>query len=284
MKIKYLKHKEIDKDRWNICVESASNTIIYAFSWYLDIVSPNWEALVFGNYEYVMPLPAKRKYCIWYLFQPRYTQQLGVFGNKPNSEMIELFVKNIPRKFLVVDLNLNIENQKAELLPNYELLLNKPYVQIKSSYSKNLKRNLSKSAKADLVIKENIDLKIILDFLQRNSRFKLEQSHFTILEKLIIKSKELGNGTVQSCFKHDKLVSFAFFLETEKRIIFLVGAVSDEGRKVGAMPFLIDNYIKINSESPKVFDFEGSKDGGVARFYGSFGAEMKNYYRLKKKF
>jgi hypothetical protein len=54
--IKYLKHKEINKEKWDKCISSSHNKIIYALSWYLDVVSPNWDGLIKGDYEAVMPI------------------------------------------------------------------------------------------------------------------------------------------------------------------------------------------------------------------------------------
>ena len=48
-----------------------------------------------------------------------------------------------------------------------------------------------------------------------------------------------------------------------------------------AMPFLIDNFIKEASNSGLVFDFEGSNDLNLARFYKSFGAIDEPYQNLK---
>jgi hypothetical protein len=80
MKIRHLKHSEIDLQKWDSCVQNAANALVYAESWYLDIVSPHWEALVADDYEYVMPLPVKRKFGIPFLVQPPLSQQLGVFS------------------------------------------------------------------------------------------------------------------------------------------------------------------------------------------------------------
>jgi hypothetical protein len=57
------------------------NGIVYAYSWYLDIVSPGWDALVKDDYKSVMPLTWRKKYGIKYLYQPFFTQQLGVFSS-----------------------------------------------------------------------------------------------------------------------------------------------------------------------------------------------------------
>ncbi len=80
--IKYLKHHEVAKDKWDECIDKAFNGIIYAYSWYLDLVSPEWEALIEDDYSIVFPLTQRNKNNINYLFQPVFTQQLGVFSKK----------------------------------------------------------------------------------------------------------------------------------------------------------------------------------------------------------
>jgi hypothetical protein len=84
MKIKHLKHPEINRQKWDACIQNACNSLVYAESWYLDIVSPNWEALICGDYEYVMPLPIKRKLGISFLVQPPINAAIGCFFRKQN--------------------------------------------------------------------------------------------------------------------------------------------------------------------------------------------------------
>jgi hypothetical protein len=47
--IKYLRQDEINVDKWDQCISHSVNGMIYAFSWYLDIVNNRWEALVEGD-------------------------------------------------------------------------------------------------------------------------------------------------------------------------------------------------------------------------------------------
>jgi len=60
-------------------MEQSVNSMVYGYSWYLTNVSPGWEGLVLDDYLAVMPLTCHRKYFIYYLSQPFFTQQLGVF-------------------------------------------------------------------------------------------------------------------------------------------------------------------------------------------------------------
>ena len=66
----YLQNHEIDYDRWDSCVSSSDNRLIYAFSWYLDLVCRDWDALVYNDYQAVFPLPKRRKWSIEYIYQP----------------------------------------------------------------------------------------------------------------------------------------------------------------------------------------------------------------------
>ena len=82
MKVIYLEHNSINKYKWDNCIKYAFNGIVYGFSWYLDRVSEDWEALIVGDYELVMPLTKVKKYRQYFLIQPPFTQQLGVFSTK----------------------------------------------------------------------------------------------------------------------------------------------------------------------------------------------------------
>src|SRR5687768_4590962 len=77
--ILYLKHDEIDKDKYDACVVSAVNSLIYARSFYLDNMCPEWDALVSEDYSWVMPITWNTSWGVKYLYQPAFSQQLGVF-------------------------------------------------------------------------------------------------------------------------------------------------------------------------------------------------------------
>ena len=49
------------------------------------------------------------------------------------------------------------------------------------------------------------------------------------------------------------------------------------------MPFLIDQFIKTSANSSFLFDFEGSNDENLARFYKSFGAHKSELSKFKNK-
>jgi hypothetical protein len=66
-------------------------------------------------------------------------------------------------------------------------------------------------------------------------------------------------------------------LKLHDRLIFLFSGMNDEGKKTGAMAFLIDQVIRKYSGTQTILDFEGSMDSGIARFYRSFGSNVSMY-------
>ena len=131
--IQYLTYEQIDKAKWDVCIDKAVNGLIYGYSFYLDNMADNWDALVLDDYEAVMPLTWKKKYSILYLYQPFLTAQLGVFGTTMSTELLERFIQRIPVKFKYIDIYLNQQNvfsiPKFDLYKrsNYILNMDKPY-------------------------------------------------------------------------------------------------------------------------------------------------------------
>src|SRR5690554_8139686 len=82
-KLLRLRHHEIDKKRWDEGIARSTHPLVYADSWYLDIMSPQWEAVVSDDYSILWPLTLNRKYKLPMLMQPMFTQQLGVFSSLP---------------------------------------------------------------------------------------------------------------------------------------------------------------------------------------------------------
>jgi len=66
-KIKYIKRADLLIEKYDTCIDLAINSRIYAYSWYLDVVADHWDALVYGDYEAVMPIPKlKLKRNLWF--------------------------------------------------------------------------------------------------------------------------------------------------------------------------------------------------------------------------
>jgi hypothetical protein len=290
--IKYLKHNRIDKKRWDDCISQSTNGLIYAYSWYLDIVAEKWDALVNDDYSAVMPLVFNSKFGINYLYPPFFTQQLGVFHKKENGKNLEEgFFKAIPDAFLYREINLNYLNR---FLPadyevteriNLELDLTPEYPDINSRYSQNTFRAIKKAEKENLKIVNDLHIKDIVEiFIANRSKGLIKfTKKLPVFIQLFMEADKRGFAEIHGALnKEGKLIAGAAFFISEGRAIFIFSGTTEEAKEKRAMFLLIDNFIRRNSSTNLILDFEGSNNEGIARFYKSFGAREKNYFHLKK--
>ena len=69
-KYDFLNERSINSIKWNQCIDNSFNCRIYSYDWHLDRTAIEWDALIYGNYKFIMPLPYRKKWGIKYLFQP----------------------------------------------------------------------------------------------------------------------------------------------------------------------------------------------------------------------
>ena len=290
--IRLLKHNEINKRRWDDCINKSFNGNVYALSWYLDIVHPNWNALIENDYERVMPLTNSKKFGLSYMFQPFFVQQLGVFSTSQLSQDdVDNFINAIPQQYLLTQYRLNSYNKvnyDSDIIAkhrNVELDLIYDYQYLYNNYNNNTKRNLAKAEAAGLSINNNINPEIIIN-LFRNNRGK-DIKHWK--DKEYNRLLELINTAIsqECCFTigindlDNNTIAGAVFMHSHDRIIFLFSGSDEAHKDKHALTMLLDNVIREFSETQYTLDFEGSDNDGLARFYKGFGGAEVFYPEVK---
>ena len=281
--IKFLQHREIDKAKWNQSLEATLTPRIYAYSWYLDIVSPNWCALIEDDYKSIFPVPIQKKLGIFYISQPLFTQQLGLFSSE-NSTNVDTFLSAIPKKIWMRSLQIHNRLDNVKIKDNFELDISADIEKIRKKYSQNVKRNLKKAQKKHLEIKECSNDLLIQLFKQNKGKDvkELDKKAYAILSELLEKIQQKEKGKCFGVYKKEQLISAAFFSNCLGRSIYLFSASNSSAKEIGANHFLIDNYIAKYKKDSLILDFEGSIIPSLARFYASFGADKKHYCLINK--
>ena len=291
--ISYITHKEIDERKWDACIAGSSTPLVYGTSWFLDIVSPGWDALVMNDYEAVFPLTQNRKYGFSYLRQPFFCQQLGIFSAGEVTEAtVERFFKCIPKKFRLTDVNLNTSNifsptgYDCRKNLNLELSLQNSWPEISANFADNAKRNIQKAGNAGLHLVQLTEAESLITMFRKNKEKELNplpEYAWQMLRQIITVSLQNGMGQLWGIQSRErKLCAGAFFITYGMRVVFLFSALNSSGRESGAMFFLISEFIKRNAGTELVLDFEGSNNKNLARFYKGFGSVETHYLRIWK--
>jgi hypothetical protein len=288
LKIVLIYRNEIDTEKWDRCIANSVNGMVYGYSWYLDIVAESWCGLVGDDYQAIFPLPFNTKYGISYVYQPFFTQQLGLFSIAPISQsLVSEFLDAIPDNFRFIAINLNtyikVKYNLAKLTPRitYHLDLIEPYTTISGRYSSNTKRNISKAVAYNISVVRGLTPMQLVELKMANAVAPLRQKHYNVLKQLITQSVGNGVGELYGAYNaHNELSAGALFLKSNGKVIYLLASSTEEGKEHRAMFSLVDKFISQNSESNLVLDFEGSNIESVARFYAGFSASPCEYNHI----
>jgi len=240
--------------------------------------------LVEEDYRTVMPLPQRKKWGVDYIFQPVFTQQLGLFGNQSlGEEVTRRFILSIPPRFRYVDLCLNTYNQlpvmegiRVRQRLTHELDLISGYEQIRKGYAGNTVRNLKKAAKEGVFVTPHGRPEALIDAFRRHRGRSLSYSEgdYQLLKHLIYSGLHTGRAQLYSAYsRENNFCAGLVFYRSHKKVVFLFSGSLPPARENGAMFLLFDRFIRDHAGQELVLDFEGSSDKNLARFYRGFGSK-----------
>ncbi len=292
MEIQYLDHLQIDKHRWDQTVLHTPGNTLYGQSWYLDAVSPGWNALITSDYTRIMPLTARHKFGFNYLFQPLLSQQLGIFSLKRlKPEEADEFIGAIPQSYKLIEITLNEQSHPGLQFPvenhtTCRLNLNYAYTLVQERFSENTRRNLTKAAKEGLRFRTNINIQEFLELLSKDksagAKILTIRKNQVLLHRLITSMLNRSAGMICGVRnRHGNLLAASLMGQDKSFHYYLAPAMNEEGRETRAMFYLIDRYIHLHAGLPVTLDFEGSDIESVARFYKGFGAQPGTYTSLR---
>ncbi len=281
--IGYIEHGSIDRRKWDDCIRGSKPSLIYALSWYLDVTAPGWGGIVEDDYVSVMPLPMKKKFGLTYIFQPVYTQQLGIFSKTwVNAEKAGEFLAAIPSFIRYGKFNMNFTNDLTGLEfrlsknSNYELRLGRNYQDIREGYTENTSRNILKSLPF-VELTEKIGVPDLVRLKRENDPVRRSRDQYEWMNCFVDKVMKMGHGRLVAAIVEDRLVAAAFIAVSGGRIFYLIPVSGEEGKMTRAMFSIVDYIIGNYAGTGLVLDFEGSNIPGIARFFTGFGAREVNY-------
>jgi hypothetical protein len=287
MKIRYVKREDIDKIKWNSCVHYATNGNIFGYIWYLDHIAKDWDALVEGDYESVMPLIwkeglFKRKE----LYQPSLMRESGIYSiHILSSSRINRFLAAIPSQFNKIEMHVNEQNRPPELDAfqikdklNYQLFLNAPYEDIANQFSSSLLKKLQIAEDEGIMLTSSAKPEKIADlFLRYHPNGNQKDYHG--LQRVMYNVLHRGWGFSSTAVNtNGDILAANFFVYSHKKVMSLVPVETPEGKQYGALAYLMNGLIRTHANKPQILDFNGE---AIAQLAQEFGARSNAYYQLK---
>lgn len=299
--LRLLRFSELDLAAWDACVAGARQPVPYAHSWWLQATAGRWDALVqpepeTGRYLSVWPLPAKWRPGGRQVYQPPFTQQLGLISSQEEAPAIGLkLLAALSGPYAQFYAQLNEANGvptaagpfAVETRQTYHLNLSPAYETMRAGYCADYRRRLLRheAATASLAVTELPDAESLLMLFRQTKgpAAGLHPRHYARLRQLLaeLHSRQLLEARAVHEPETGALLAGALFVRYRSRLIYLFAAASDEGKKAAAPLLLLDEAIRRHAGTPGlVLDFEGGMLPAIARFFANFGAAPVPYAAL----
>lgn len=284
MQLQIIASHKIDELKWDQCLKSSTNALIYSSTDFLNTICDNWDAIVVNDYDFIMPVPWRKKFGIKYCYHVPFLQQAGVFGKDINEKIVAGCFQLLQKITRYGDYAFNYKNKISvgKVCNNFTLSLASNYESTSLFYSDKLKADLTKAQSYSFdYIQAGADEAINLYHQMYGQRFPhiSEADYRRLFDFCLIKEKE-NNLVVRKIKNAGTTVAINLLLKGKSRLYNLISCTTAEGRSLHAGHALHDSIIKEFSQTGWLLDFEGSDIPGVAHFYKSFGAINQPYTRI----
>lgn len=288
MNIRLIAREDIDKTKWNSCVHYAANGNVFGYLWYLDATAREWDGLVLGDYEAVMPLtPTLLSWGRRLIVQPPLVRELAVYSPYPLSDdLVKAFWAAIPATYAGVDLQMDAfckghgAGWKNERLTNYFLPMLDGYELLRERYRQELIDQLAVGKEAGLFPTSNIKPEKIAEHYHTYHP-GLSDEAFHGLQRIMYNSLHRGWGFASAIVNREQeVLASNFFITSHGRIMRLAPAVSPKGREVFALEYLYDLIIRQQAGKPNALDFNNTQS--EIPFAQRFGAFSYDYYHVQR--
>ena len=290
MKVHFIPQEEIDKVKWNSCVHYAINGNIFGYKWFLDATARDWDALIEGDYESILPLIWRKT---WNgrkeLFVPPLLREAGIYSiNMLSTARLQSFLEAIPEAIKRKEIQLQqgspaIDTEKwtSEKVTNYQMLLEPAYERLAEAYSSTLSDQLKNAEDEGLMPISGMKPELIAGFYKKFSPGRKEKTRtYHTLLRIMYNALHRGWGFSSAINSRDgQTLAAGFFMISHSRLYNLLTVSSPTGTKKGAPELLIDLILRTNAGKPMLLDFNTHSHTEAQRALG-FGGQEVNYWRF----
>lgn len=286
--IRHLTGKEIDKNRWDACVEGSGLGIAFGFSHYLDVMADDWDGLVVGGYEAVLPLPTRRRFGIDYVYPPRFMGPNPVYCMPGIAPPVMDLILAAGKAFLFSDLQVAAPTKDVHIphavRKNHLLPLDMTYDELRSGYNATCRNLLSQAIRDGITVVKGGDTD---EAVRRSARDGMmagcSRSDLDRFRMLCRERTAEGSCLMASAMDSEgDTLSMGIFFITGRRIHYMASWTGEAGRKTGASRLVIDSVVREFAGSGRVLDFVGSDIPGIASFFEGFGAKAVDYVLIRQ--
>lgn len=260
LNLRLYKRNSINDQCWNECINESPQGLLFAYTWYLDITTKDWWAIILedkGEYKWVMPFPISKKRGFYFIQMPLFTPELGYFSTLENPDFwvydaIILIQKNVSYCIEYIG---NSDNKFPNSHNGEDLTidLNEKYETTFSKFSKVKRKNSRQSKKRNSTPILDQNIHGFLKLINKNTFPKIGITSplpiLKILENLLCKLVDKNRIRIYSIYNEKGIIeASSIFLHHKNRWqYFLNTGENDVKNKFGRLA-IINHFLKNESD------------------------------------
>lgn len=297
----------IQKEKYAIFAEREKLPIFMQASW-LNSVCENgmeWNVILYekggeiwGSFVYV----TKKKYGFTLITMPRLTQFLGPYIKYPKGQkyykrlsweknIMNYFIENLPKfDYFNMNFHYSVTNWLPFYWKGFKQTTRYTYIiqddltidKLSESFETDIRRRRKKAVKVGIIIEEIDNIKPLYELASKTFQRKGIRIPYSLNFLESIYKNNRDNVKIFLAKYQGKYIAGNLLLVDDKSVIYLIGGIDNKFKDLGAMDLVIYESIKFALRNGKKFDFEGSMIESIEKYFRSFGAIQKPYFRITK--
>lgn len=175
------------------------------------------------------------------------------------------------------------KTMRAVLRYSYLLNLQQTEEELWNKLAGEKRKSISKAIKDELVIERSEDFSIIANFIVESLRRNKALKNEDLIRKII--SSRLAQHAISFTAKlNGELLAASFCVRDGNKVIYLFGGTSLQTRHHGAAVSCMWKSILLAKQTgAQIFDFEGSMQPGIEKYFREFGGDLISYPAIEKR-
>lgn len=282
----FIPWKQIRAEEWYHRVKRIQAPFWYHDLNFLQTLIPHGGALSFNEGEVYLPWPVHYKFgLIKTVLQPLWVQRFNILSadNQSNSNDVLNYIFNMKAAVSIAistqdDSNMSIAMRNRILKPNDLGFFER-------AYNSQTKRNIKAALANEPIMSQTEPKESISSYLNIiGATLNIGWKEWNQLHEAIKASPSLKLTAFRlDSQKTGHALAHLLVLEDGSRIYNLLPSTTAYGKPMIAMTTLVDRVLNYYDGKGLIFDFEGSMNPGIDRFYAGFGASVESYIRYSRK-
>ncbi len=297
-------------EKYRCLCDTETSIPLYSQAWWLDVVAGinNWDVVIIERDNDIiasMPYMISRNRGMIFIDQPKVTQFLGPWLKQSESKNATRLGLEMELMFKILDnfpkfdwFHQNWSPKMTNWLPfywsgysqttkyTYRIPLNSDCDLIWKEFKTNIRGYVNK-AKTKYNLKVRSDLPIEDFIILQKMTFERQKIAMPIpdelIKKLHVECTLRNSGKVMIAVDEMGRLHAGLYLVWDKSTAYYIMSGGDPDlRSSGAASFLLWEAIKFASTIVESFDFEGSMNQQIERFFRDFGGMQTPYFSISK--